>query len=235
MPVNAVRSVSAAVSMSATSGHEDLSAVVTCLYWATSACGSVWANTAEISALIGLECLEPNFWVTLRAKWTRQRCQPAPGRIAVVAALIPLCASEMTNATPNGSVSVETFRPRSRRLRRKSVQKSVDSSIADGHAEDLSTALGRYAGGHDNGLGDDPAAFVVDPAAAADVDVGRVEVDVGEPGVGQRSGEELLDGLVDVGTDPRDGGLRDSGVDAESFDQVIDCAGGYIRRCRPGR
>jgi hypothetical protein len=33
-----------------------------------------------------LECLDPNFCVTLRAKWTRQRCQPAPDRIAFVAA-----------------------------------------------------------------------------------------------------------------------------------------------------
>lgn len=36
----------------------------------------------EISALTGLERAEPSLEVTLRATWTRHRCQDAPGRIA---------------------------------------------------------------------------------------------------------------------------------------------------------
>lgn len=36
----------------------------------------------EIRALIGLERTKSSLEVTLRAKWTRQHCQAAPGRIA---------------------------------------------------------------------------------------------------------------------------------------------------------
>jgi hypothetical protein len=38
----------------------------------------------------------------------------------------------------------------------------------------------------------------VESTTTADVDICRIEVDVGEPGAVQRSGEELLDGFVDV-------------------------------------
>jgi transposase-like protein len=43
----------------------------------------------EISALTGLERAEPSLEVMLRAKWTRHRCQAAPGRIALTAERMP--------------------------------------------------------------------------------------------------------------------------------------------------
>lgn len=55
---------------------------MTCWYWAVTASRLVWAKIVEISALTGLERAEPSLEVMLRAKWTRQRCQAAPGRIA---------------------------------------------------------------------------------------------------------------------------------------------------------
>ena len=60
---------------------------------------------------------------------SRRQCDhPDPGRMALTAAFRPACASEVTRATPSGSASVATFSPRSRRLRRNSVQKSVVSA-----------------------------------------------------------------------------------------------------------
>ena len=55
---------------------------MTCLYWAVTASWLVWAKIVEIRALTGLERAEPSLEVMLRAKWTRHRCQAAPGRIA---------------------------------------------------------------------------------------------------------------------------------------------------------
>lgn len=52
----------------------------------------------EIRAFTGLEWADPRRWVTLREKWTRQRCQAAPGRIA----LRPAWASLVTMASPEG-------------------------------------------------------------------------------------------------------------------------------------
>lgn len=53
--------------------------------------------------------------------------------------------------------------------------------VADGHAEDLSTAQGGHADCDDDGLGGDMA-------VVSDVEVGGVEVEVGEAGVVQRGG-----------------------------------------------
>ena len=64
----------------------------------------------------------------MRAKWTRQRCQAAPGRMALTAARMPAWASLVTSTTPVGSSGEGTLRPRSRRDRRKEVQKSVVSA-----------------------------------------------------------------------------------------------------------
>src|SRR5699024_2775572 len=50
--------------------------------------------------------------------------------------------------------------------------------IADAHAEDLSATFDGYTGGDDDGLGHDAS-------SVADVDVGRIDVYVGEPGVVQ--------------------------------------------------
>lgn len=68
-------------------------------------------------------------------------------------------------------------------------------SVAERHAQDLATSLGRDPGGDDQGLRDHP---VVDP----DIHVGGVDEHVGEPGVVQRVGEELTHCLVDVLADP---------------------------------
>ena len=65
----------------------------TCWYWAATASLLVWAKIVETRALTGLERAEPSLEVMLRAKWTRQRCQAAPGRIALTAARMPAWAS----------------------------------------------------------------------------------------------------------------------------------------------
>ena len=74
-------------------------------------------------------------------------------------------------------------------------------------------------GGHDDGLGGDPA-------AGPHVDEGGVQIDVGEPGVVQAAGQELGDALVDVGADPRDGGFGDARLVTQSMHQGVDLAGG---------
>lgn len=80
------------------------------------------------------------------------------------------------------------------------------------------TVLGD-AGGDDDGLGDD---LVVH----ACLDVGGVEIDVGEAGVIQRPGAERVELLVEVRADAGHLALRYAGVRAEGFDQVVDRAGG---------
>ena len=67
--------------------------------------------------------------------------------------------------------------------------------VPQGHSQDLPAALGRHAGGHHQGPADHPPAH-------PHVQVGGVDEQVGEPGVIQRPGEELLDPLVDVLADP---------------------------------
>ena len=124
----AVGSGSASISIRAISGNGSLKASMTCLYWAATASLLVWAKIVETRAPAGLERAEPSLEVMVRAKWTRQRCQAAPGRIALTAALMPACASLVTSTTPVGSSGEGTLSPRSRRDRRKDVQKSVVSA-----------------------------------------------------------------------------------------------------------
>lgn len=81
----------------------------------------------ETSALTGLERAEPSREVMLRAKWTRQRCQAAPGRIALTAARMPACASLVTRTTPVGSSGEGTLSPRSRRDRKTRTSRSRPS------------------------------------------------------------------------------------------------------------
>ena len=66
---------------------------MTCWYWAMTASLLVWAKIVETRALTGLERAEPSLEVMVRAKWTRQRCQDAPGRMALTAARMPAWAS----------------------------------------------------------------------------------------------------------------------------------------------
>jgi hypothetical protein len=56
----------------------------------------------------------------------------------------------------------------------------------------------------------------------ADVEVGRVEVDVGELDVVQPARPECGDDLIEAGADPRDLRLGDPRVDAEGGNQVVD-------------
>ena len=72
-----------------------------------------------------------------------------------------------------------------------------------------------------------PVATAIDttwPVVKRDVEVGRVEVDVGELDVVQRAGAERTDLLVQAGADPGHLGLADPGVGAHGFDQVVDAA-----------
>ena len=89
----AVGSGSASFSIWAISGNGSLKVSMTCWYWAATASGVVWAKMVETSALTGLDRAEPSLEVMVRAKWTRQRCQAAPGRIALTAARMPAWAS----------------------------------------------------------------------------------------------------------------------------------------------
>ena len=111
------------------------------------------------------------------------------------------------------------MRPRSRRDRRKEVQKSVVSASPGAMFRDLPAALGRHAGGHHQGPADHPA-------PRPHVQVRGVDEQVGEPGVVQAAGEELLDALVNVLADPGDRGPGDPGLIAQGLDQVVDLARG---------
>jgi len=68
-------------------------------------------------------------------------------------------------------------------------------AVPDVESEDLPGAVGGDPGGHHDGHGDDLAAFA---GLVAHVQVGRVEVDVGERDVVQRPGPERPDDLVET-------------------------------------
>jgi hypothetical protein len=93
-------------------------------------------------------------------------------------------------------------------------------AVADVEAEDFPRPVGGDARGHDDGHRHDLMGGV------ADVEVGRVEVDVGELDVPERAGAERADDLVQAGADPRHLGLRDPRLDAHGLDQVIDATAG---------
>ena len=67
--------------------------------------------------------------------------------------------------------------------------------VPQGHSQDLPAAFGRHAGGHHQRPADHPVPH-------SHVQVGGVDEQVGEPGVVQRPGEELVHALVDVLADP---------------------------------
>lgn len=79
--------------------------------------------------------------------------------------------------------------------------------------------VGPHAGGDHHGFGDDLAVF-------ADVDVGCVKPDVREGLMIKPAAAQDRDVIIDAFADPADGGLADSRVTPECFDQVIDFAGG---------
>ena len=93
-------------------------------------------------------------------------------------------------------------------------------AVADIAAEDLPRAVSGDAGGDHDGHGYDLAGGV------ADVQVGRIHVDIGELDMPERAGAERANDLVQAGTDPRHLRLGDPGLGAHRLDQVIDRAGG---------
>ncbi len=85
-----------------------------------------------------------------RSRWTLQRCQAAPSRVAAMAAWIPRWASEVARRTPS--------RPRATSERRNAVQDAADSAAADRAAHDLAlTALVDRDGDEEGGVHDTTA------------------------------------------------------------------------------
>jgi hypothetical protein len=70
-------------------------------------------------------------------------------------------------------------------------------AVAHGQTEDLAAAGGGDPGRHHDGLG-----HHLPEAGFAHVQVGRVEVDVGERGVSERAGPERAHRLIQAGADP---------------------------------
>ena len=91
--------------------------------------------------------------------------------------------------------------------------------VPECHAEDFAVALGRDPGGHDQGTGDNTT-------VVADIEVGRIQPEVGKPGVIQWPVGEFCDDLVEVLADPGHAGSADAVVIAEGFDDLVDFAGG---------
>jgi hypothetical protein len=91
--------------------------------------------------------------------------------------------------------------------------------VADIQAEHFPAAVGGHPGGDDDRPGDHPAVH-------AGLEVGGVQEQVREGGVGQRTGPEVGDLGVQLGADPGDLRLGDPSVHAQGLDQVVDLAGG---------
>ena len=120
-----------------------------------------------------------------------------------IAAISPVCASEITSFTPPS--------PRAFSERRNAVQNGCDSVSP--------TSKPRTSLRDDDGLGDDPP-------ADAGFAVGRVEEHVRVRAVRERPIAERRDVLVEVAADPRHLRLADPGVGTERLHQVVDLAGG---------
>ncbi len=90
----------------------------------------------------------------------------------------------------------------------------------EGHPEDLPPSLAADAGRDDESLRDDAATH-------AHVEVGRVQEQVGEPGVIDPAVQELVHGFVDLGADPRDRRPADAGPVAQGSHPLLDLAGAH--------
>jgi hypothetical protein len=88
-------------------------------------------------------------------------------------------------------------------------------------AEDFPAAVGGDPGGHHDRLRRDVGGGV------AHVQVGRVQVDVGELDVVEPSGPKRGHDLVQAGADAADLGLGDARVDPQRRDQIVHRAGGH--------
>ena len=168
---------------------------MTCWYWAATASLLVWAKMVETSALTGLDRAGPSLEVMLRAKWTRQRCQAAPGRIASGRGADAGVGVAGDQHDPLGVLVGGDPQPLLAQGPQEGGPEVGGLGVADSHAQDLATSLGRDPGGDHQGLGDHPV-------AQAYVEVGGVHEQVGEPGVVQWPGQKLRDSLADVLADP---------------------------------
>ena len=99
-------------------------------------------------------------------------------------------------------------------------------AVADVEAEDLAPSGCGGAGGDNHGHRGHLRGL------AGDVEVGRVEVDVGELDVIQPPGAERFDGLIQPGTDPGDLRLRDPRIDAHRLDEIVHRAWVVTNRAR---
>lgn len=93
-------------------------------------------------------------------------------------------------------------------------------AVTDVEAEDLPGALGGDAGGDDHGARHDLAEGDI-----SDMDVGGVQIHIGEGNVAQGAVTECCDAFVQPGADPGHFGLGDPGVTTQGGDQIIDRAG----------
>jgi hypothetical protein len=122
----------------------------------------------------------------------------------------PVWASEMTSLTPS--------RPRVFSERRKLVQKASVSLSPTSKPRTSRRPVGGNTDRDDHGLGNDT---VVDPRLA----VRGVEEHVGVAGLAEVPVAERGHFPVQIRADPGHFGLRDAGVRAECFDEVVDLPG----------
>lgn len=147
----------------------------------------------------------------LAAKWVRQRCHPAPGRVAPTASTRPGWASEVTSRTP---VRPQATRSGEERQPARTVLGGVDLQ-----AQDLPIPLGVDTGS-------DQGRDLDHPAALADLHRQRVGGDERvRPGV-QRVGAERLDLRVEVLRHRRDLRLRQP-RDAQRGHQLLQPPSGH--------
>src|SRR3954451_4395298 len=150
----------------------------------------------------------------LRAKWARQRWCAVAWKDRLRGATRAACWVGMTSRTPP--------RPRffrSVRKARQNTSSSLSPTSRPHHDRDLTAAVGGDPGrnhdGHRHHLG----------GGVADMQVGRIQVDIRKRGVVQPPLAEGGDDLIEAGADPRHLRLRDARVDAQRGDQVVDAAG----------
>jgi hypothetical protein len=93
-------------------------------------------------------------------------------------------------------------------------------AVPDIEAEDLAFTGGGDPGGDDHGHRGDLGGLV------ADVEIGGVQVDVGELDVVQAAGSERVDHLIQAGADAGHLGLLDPRVRTQGADEVVNGAGG---------
>ena len=108
----------------------------------------------EIRALTGLERAEPSLEVMLRAKWTRHRCQAAPGRIASGRGADAGVGVAGDQHDPLGVLIGGNLQPPLAQGAQEGGPKVGGLGVPNSHAQDLAAALGRDAGGDHQGLAD---------------------------------------------------------------------------------